>query len=198
MTQAVNLANFANNLDSSGGLNPSGLNSVVPIAKGGTNASTTAGAAANLVVEIGKLLFPIGSIYTNSANNTNPATLLGFGTWVAFGAGRVMVGLNGADALFDTLEETGGSKDAITVAHTHTATSTVTDPGHVHNVTYAAASNTSQAFPSNLSVSAFTNINTSSATTGISVSTSVSSTGASGTNANIQPYITVAMWKRTA
>jgi hypothetical protein len=30
-------------------------------------------------------------------------TLLGFGTWTAFGAGRVMVGLNGSgDALFDT------------------------------------------------------------------------------------------------
>lgn len=143
-------------------------------------------------------LYPVGSIYTNAGVTTNPATLFGFGTWTAFGAGRVMVGLNGADSLFDSLEETGGSKDATVVSHTHTATSSVSDPGHAHNVTYAAASNTSQAYPSNLSVSAFTNINTSSATTGITVATTVASTGSSGTNANLQPYITVAMWKRTA
>jgi hypothetical protein len=48
MTQAVNLANFANSLDSSGGVNPAALNSTVPIAKGGTNASTAAAARTNL------------------------------------------------------------------------------------------------------------------------------------------------------
>ena len=160
--------------------------------------SSTALATTAFVQTALQAVYPVGSIYINAGVTTNPATLLGFGTWTAFGAGRVMVGLNGSDSLFDTLEETGGSKDAIVVSHTHTATSTVTDPGHVHNITYAAASNTSVAFPSNLSVSSFTDINTSSATTGISVATSVASTGSSGTDANLQPYITVAMWKRTA
>lgn len=36
------------------------------------------------------------------------------------------------------------------------------------------------------------------ATTGITVSTSVATTGSSGTNANLQPYVVVKMWKRTA
>lgn len=140
-------------------------------------------------------VYPVGSIYINAGVTTNPATLLGFGTWVAFGAGRVMVGLNGADPLFDTLEETGGSKDAIVVSHTHTAT--VTDPGHVHAGVPNIGRDVFDAGPFNYNATWFSNfMNTSSATTGISVSNST--VGSSGTNANVQPYITVAMWKRTA
>ena len=53
MTQAMNLANFANSLDSSGGVPPTQLNSVVPISKGGTNASTASAARTNLGLAIG-------------------------------------------------------------------------------------------------------------------------------------------------
>ena len=53
MTQAMNLANFANSLDSSGGVPPTQLNAVVPISKGGTNAATAATARTNLGLEIG-------------------------------------------------------------------------------------------------------------------------------------------------
>jgi hypothetical protein len=52
---------------------------------------------------VGNLLFPVGSIYTNATNATNPGTLLGFGTWTAFGAGRVAVGFDAGNALFDAL-----------------------------------------------------------------------------------------------
>jgi hypothetical protein len=138
-------------------------------------------------------VYPVGSIYVNAAVSTNPATLLGFGTWTAFGAGRVMVGFDSADALFDTLEETGGSKDAIVVSHTHTAT--VTDPGHNHAGVPALQGDTDRGSgSSNFSIDNISN--TATATTGISVSNA--STGSSGTNANVQPYITVRMWKRTA
>ena len=145
------------------------------------------------------LLYPVGSIYTNATNSTNPATLLGFGTWTAFGAGRVMVGFNSSNALFDTAEETGGSADAITVSHTHTAT--VTDSGHAHSngAIYPYNSTGTQAEQNQTgSPSDYTsfNVNTGTATTGISVA--ISTTGSSGTNANYQPYITVYMWKRTA
>lgn len=54
-------------------------------------------------------MWPVGSVYV-STSATNPATTLGFGTWTAFGAGRVLVGLDAGDADFDTVEETGGSK----------------------------------------------------------------------------------------
>jgi hypothetical protein len=170
----------------------------------GTNNTTIANTA--FVQAALQAIYPVGSIYTNATNATNPGTLLGFGTWTAFGAGRVMVGFNASDPLFDTAEETGGSKDAIVVSHTHTATSTVTDAGHVHGTRGTAAAsfgfsdvradnfgggNTGQASDS-------TNRDTKTSTTGITVGTTIASEGSSGTNANLPPYITVYMWKRTA
>ena len=86
--------------------------------------NTTAIATTAFVQAAIALLYPVGSIYTNATVSTNPATLLGFGTWTAFGAGRVMVGYDSSNSLFDSAEETGGSADAITVSHTHTATFT--------------------------------------------------------------------------
>jgi hypothetical protein len=142
------------------------------------------------------LLYPVGSIYTNASVSTNPGTLLGFGTWTAFGAGRVMVGFDAGNALFDTAEETGGSADAITVSHTHTATSTVTDPGHNH--TYSVVQTSGGAGGGTQSYTTTASVNTGDRTTGITVATTNASTGSSGTNANYQPYITVYMWKRTA
>jgi hypothetical protein len=135
------------------------------------------------------IIYPVGSIYTSATISTNPNTLLGFGTWVAFGAGRVLVGVGGAF----TAGATGGSADAVVVSHTHTAT--VTDPGHQH--TYTAHLNTGASGPVSLDdrMPLQTN-NTSTATTGISVSNST--TGVSGTNANLQPYVVVYMWNRTA
>jgi len=143
------------------------------------------------------LLYPVGSIYTNASVSTNPATLLGFGTWTAFGAGRVMVGFDAGNALFDTAEETGGSADAITVSHTHTAT--VSETPHSH--TYDDVGRTAFAFgstsgPDFNSTQTATSTTTATASTGITVSNST--TGSSGTNANYQPYITVYIWKRTA
>lgn len=52
---------------------------------------------------------PVGSIHV-SVDSTNPATTLGYGTWAAFGTGRVLVGVDTGDTDFDTVMETGGSK----------------------------------------------------------------------------------------
>lgn len=167
------------------------------ITQASTDSSTKLATTA-FVQAVAQLLFPVGSIYTNASVNTNPATLLGFGTWTAFGSGRVLVGVDASDASFDTLGETGGSKNAIVVEHTHVATSTVTDPGHNHTKDtygpqYAGSASGVYGVYSNTS-----GTNTGTSTTGITVSTLVSTTGSSGTNANLQPYITVYMWKRTA
>jgi hypothetical protein len=143
--------------------------------------------------------YPVGSIYMNASVATNPGTLFGFGTWVAFGAGRVPVGFNASDPLFDTAEETGGSKDAIVVSHTHTATSTATDPGHRHSVnTFQGSTGSGVANVGEDSGPFVVGTGTNTATTGITVATTNASAGSSGTNANLQPYITVYMWKRTA
>lgn len=174
-----------------------------PTAAAGTN-TTQVATTAYVQGERTALLdavYPVGSIYTNASNSTNPGTLLGFGTWAAFGAGRVMVGNDASDPLFDTAEETGGSKDAVAVSHNHTATSTsvVTDPGHTHphGVGGVGGGFSNGVFWNQPSLSPFS---TTSATTGISVATTttVASAGESGTNKNLQPYITVYMWKRTA
>lgn len=164
------------------------------VSKGGTGVGT----AAALAAIVGNFLYPVGSLYYNSAVTTNPGTLLGFGTWVAFGAGRVPVGYNASNSLFDTLEETGGSADAITVSHTHAATST--DAGHTH--TYPVGDgyyNTavSPAIPTN-TYSNRQNTTNSTGSGAASITTTIDSAGSSGTNANYQPYITVAIWKRTA
>jgi len=95
--------------------------------------------------------FPVGSVFI-AVVSTNPGTLLGYGTWVAFGAGRVLVGQDAGDADFDTAEETGGAKTKAISAHSgaavadhashthsytevpnHTHPVTITDPGHTHN-----------------------------------------------------------------
>ena len=136
-------------------------------------------------------LYPVGSIYT-----TNPATLLGFGTWSAFGAGRFMVGLDAGNAAFDTAQETGGSANAIVVSHTHTATSSVSDPGHNHTIGFE--NHTIDQNSGSAALAKQGTSNTSTASTGISVSTSISTEGSSATNANLPPYIVVYMWRRTA
>jgi hypothetical protein len=53
--------------------------------------------------------FAVGSVFV-SVVPTNPATLLGYGTWTALATGRVIVGIDIADPDFDTVLETGGSK----------------------------------------------------------------------------------------
>lgn len=175
-----------------------GTNVVAQDIAGASNAVTQAFGTSNTTVATTAFvqaalaaLYPVGSIYTNATNSTNPGTLLGFGTWTAFGAGRVMVGLDAGNAAFDTAEETGGSADAIVVSHTHT----LTDPGHTHDqqgqTKLAQAGSGADSNNNNANAIGGT---TNSAATGITIS----STGASGTNANLQPYIVVYMWKRTA
>jgi hypothetical protein len=132
-------------------------------------------------------VYPIGSIYL-SVVSTNPGTLFGIGTWVAFGTGRALVGINAANPLMDTVEETFGSADAINVSHTHT----ITDPGHLHTIGTTQVIDR-EGTGGGVNWNAGTS-NTSTATTGITVDSS----GASGTNANYQPSIAIYMWKRTA
>ena len=161
-----------------------------PTASAGTN--TTQLATTAFVTAALQAAYPIGSVYINATSASNPSVLLGFGTWTAFGAGRVMVGLDASDALFDTAEETGGAKDAVVVSHTHTAT--VTDPGHFHSYNQPVTSNAAN--PPGSSGSQPSATNTGTKTTGITVANSTE--GVSGTNANVQPFIVVRMWKRTA
>jgi hypothetical protein len=136
------------------------------------------------VVEVLKKAYPIGSVYINASNATNPASLLGFGTWSAFGAGKVMVGLDAGDTSFDTLGETGGEKTHIlTVAEM---------PSHNHAIrsqsgNYPATDFTDKGFERS-GVSNYELNNT----------TNIANAGSGSAHNNLQPYIVVYFWKRTA
>jgi microcystin-dependent protein len=169
------------------------------------------------------VMYPVGSIYTNASDSTNPATLMGFGTWTAFGSGRVMVGINSGDTDFDTAEETGGAKTvtlqtSMIPEHTHTQNSHYhTQPTHDHgqashnHSTVASQVRNGDAYSwdvqwgSNRSFSL--DITTAGTTannywdgddnTGSTTATN-QNTGGGGSHNNLQPYIVVYMWKRTA
>lgn len=177
--------------------------------------------------DIANALYPVGSIYTNATNNTNPATLLGVGTWVAFGAGRVPVGFDAGNALFNTAEETGGSYDATLVSHNHNGTTGNENQNHTHGFSgntsgvgdhahainrYTATGSAQNGFgggdngvfaATNYTGNAGAHSHSFSGNTG-GISNNhqhdftTSTNGSSATNANVQPYITVFMWKRTA
>jgi len=204
-------------------------------------------------------VYPVGSVYINASVTTNPLTLLGFGTWAEIGAGRVLVGQDTGDALFDVMGETGGSKDAIVVTHTHTTASVSTaDINHSHSGTTGDANqNHTHGFSGNTNgvgdhvhnayggsnaiytgptfaftmgsyngsvpvgsviigagahshsysggTEGFSNTHQHAFTTGAmsanathSHTVTLNNAGSSGTNANVQPYLVVKMWQRTA
>jgi len=126
--------------------------------------------------DIGNALYPVGSIYM-SVNNTNPSTLFG-GTWEAWGAGRVAVGVDTADTDFNAVEKTGGEK-------THTLTESEI-PAHRHTVEAIGTGTTQQ------ELNAFS-VNNQGAVD--SYGTTNTAGGGQAHN-NLQPYITCYMWKR--
>lgn len=116
--------------------------------------------------------WPVGSIFI-SVVATNPANLLGFGTWAAFGTGKMLVGVNVADADFNSVEKTGGAK-TVDLSHTHST------PAHTH--------------PAGTIVQAGTGVQVNDGNGG-------AGTTSSGGNAGqtiLNPYITAYFWKRTA
>jgi hypothetical protein len=167
---------------------------VAPTASPGTNTTQIATTAfVQAAATALSTIYPIGSIYTSTVS-TNPNTLFGFGTWIAFGAGRVLLGDGGGYAA----GATGGSADAIVVSHTHSATTTSTDSGHTHGISPGAWTDGGGKVEGNSFSFGGKVTATQSSTANISSSTSITSTGSSGTGANLQPYVVVYMWNRTA
>lgn len=161
-----------------------------------TTAYTTAAiaAATPTQAEVNAHAYPVGSVYT-SIVSTNPATLLGVGTWAAFGAGKVLVGLDASDTDFDTVEETGGSK-------THTLTEAEM-PAHNHKGNFMMESDSpSNDFASGTDTSVANPDGNALDHVGVGTVSKynpiTSTTGSGNAHAIVQPYITVYFWKRTA
>jgi len=130
--------------------------------------------AASPVVEA----FKVGAIYI-SVDSTNPGTTLGYGTWVTFAAGRVLVGVDAGDPDFDTVEATGGEKE-----HTLTVDEM---PSHAHKTSNTTSYSPSESITLRIGAAAAASNNT-----------YTSEVGGGQAHNNLQPYIAVYMWKRTA
>jgi len=127
-------------------------------------------------------LYPVGSIYTNASDSTNPATLLGFGTWTAFAAGRVPVG-KASSGTFATIGATGGEE-------THTLSVTEI-PSHQHGLDNNSQTHSAGSSYSHTAGAGSWNFGTMGAS-------ATQYSGGGGAHNNLQPYIVVYMWQRTA
>ena len=142
------------------------------------------------VVEVLKKVYPVGSLYINASVATNPGTLLGFGTWEAYGSGRVLVGKS-ADTEFDTIGKTGGEK-------THTLTNTEVPRTSIAMVvagTGIASNNIKSTGYADGGGSEFWARTLGSAG---SHDTTLVVDGGGGSHNNLQPYIVTYMWKRVS
>ena len=137
-------------------------------------------------------IYPVGSIYI-STSSTNPSTIYG-GTWERYGQGKTLVGLNEGEPEFNTINKTGGEK-------THTLTINEM-PSHNHNLgghTFLWGENVGTV-----------NIKNANAEEGATSQNRLYTyqnqygwantlvNGGSQPHNNLQPYITVYMWKRTS
>lgn len=186
----------------------SGVTGTLPVANGGTGASTLSannvllgnGTSALQVIApgtSGNVLLSNGTTWASAAapiQMPSGCILLWSGSVASIPSGWVLCnGASGTPNLMDNfivgagssyaVGATGGSANAVTVSHTHTAT--VTDPGHLHSlpsVWDGAGSSTNATGGS----SGGSSIATGSTVTGVTVANST--TGVSGANANLPPY----------
>jgi len=151
----------------------------------------------NSLSTILQAVYPVGSIYI-TITATNPATVFGFGTWVAFGTGRTLVGIDTGQTEFDTVEETGGHKALQQHNHGNTGGQSAT---HDHNLHMSGRTTATTNYIETTEAGSKAATDWSNeAPIGNANADHVHGTSNAGTgNAqNLQPYITVYMFKRTA
>lgn len=169
-----------------GGVIPAGVeNNIVTI-----SADAEIQDSGKSIDDIINIIYPVGSIYISTVS-TNPGTLFGVGTWTAFGAGRTLVGLDGGDSDFNTVEKTGGAKTF--------------DNSHYHQMPigwdsssiYYSSSGSYPEFSSVVyTVSRFTG-SRGSAVNGAARLGFTKAAG-SGVQSIVQPYIVTYFWKRVS
>jgi microcystin-dependent protein len=170
---------------------PFGANATTTASVTGTinNGSTLAGTTLT-VSSVSSGTLAVGQVVTGTGISANTRiTALGTGTG---GVGTYTVNISQLVASTTITANpwvsngsTGGATDAVVVSHTHTATSTVTDPGHIHSANASSGAG-SAAFGTS---SGGGSLNTNSAVTGVTVATTIASAGVTGTNANLPPYL---------
>ena len=168
-----------------------------------TRVATTA-YVKNNVVEIIKKVYPVGSIYMSTVS-TNPATLFGFGTWEAMPAGRVLLaqGKSSWGTTYNAGSTGGEATHKLTVGEipSHNHTGSINTAGeHTHSLTLKALwgdGNGSGNGWAGDTRDGGSRTNTFSTVGNHTHTVTINSTGSGQPHNNLQPYISVYMWKRT-
>lgn len=147
-------------------------------------------------------MYPIGSIYLSTVN-TNPATYWG-GNWVAWGSGKVPIGVDTGDTDFNTVEKTGGEKKhtlshAEVPRHNHKQTIGYDGVGGSNSIYMKSSQNATNSAVDNVNGRTVWNPPTPGNGIGRYDYTDWDETRSAAAAHNVvQPYITCYMWKRTA
>lgn len=146
--------------------------------------------------------YPVGSIYM-SINPTNPGTLFG-GTWQALDEGRVLIG---AGAAHPAGEKGGEETHTLTTsempAHTHSGSAS-SSGSHSHSVYRGSRTNERRCVPEYADTGHFlfgsgdVSLGTTQSGGSHSHSLSINNTGGGAAHNNMQPFLSVYMWTRTA
>jgi hypothetical protein len=140
-------------------------------------------------------LYPVGSVYMNATDGTNPASLLGFGVWEVFGAGRVPVG-KADSGTFATAGSTGGS-ETVTLDVSQMPSHNHVQDAHDHVAAYRGYNEGGfqaqgrSALPGGTGT--FFSRNHTDARQPY-----IYPNGGNQPHPNLQPYVVVYMWRRTA
>lgn len=159
----------------------------------------------NLFKRFADKAFPVGFIW-ESTDATNPANILGVGTWESYGQGRVLIGAGQGSGLSNyTAGATGGEeKHQLTTeelsAHTHSGT-TSSSGGHEHTLGRGSNTSAQNVIPEYYSTSHFllnggTNVGKTSWTGAHTHNITISANGGNQSHENRQPYIVVYRFRR--
>jgi hypothetical protein len=164
-------------------------------------------------------IYPVGSIYMNATVSTNPGTLLGVGTWVEMGEGKVLLGESSSYAAEATGGATTETLDLTELTnHTHTTDlqhdhsgssgSATGSGGHQHTLPLGGNAGVQGGAGSgdanwNQGASTASGEGTHDHTVSVTIENDLSTTEVSGGAGNgqsfniMQPYLVVYMWYRT-
>ncbi len=165
------------------------------------------GSATNLDIISFDQIYPIGAIYMSTVS-TNPATLFKIGNWEALPAGRVLLaqGTSTWGVNYSAGSTGGEDKHTLTVSesapHNHTGNATTSGSTHTHALTMRASHGKSgnggvPRFGDGDVWSDYKTQNLSAAGEH-SHAITINNSGGGQAHNNMQPYLSVYMWKRTS
>lgn len=146
--------------------------------------------------------WPIGSIHI-SVSPTNPGSTLG-GSWVPFGTGKTIVGIDTADTDFNEAEKQFGAKTVTLTegqmpSHNHSG-STSASGDHVHgfprDVLVTSGSGSARVGSAGGQQVAWSQMGTTNGGGNHAHNFTTDARGGNAAHSNVQPSIVVYMWKR--